>query len=132
MRTSKTKLGKQLGVVFAVALVGTVVIAAVLSVEHFFTSPERLVKIHRTHGCTCAFAFADSLKAAGFEVRVIEHVTSLRSVRASLHTPTNLHGCHVGEYLGYFLEGHVAPSALHHLRLQRPDGLGRHLDTGHA
>ena len=111
--------------VFALALFGAAVTVVALNLEHFFaTPPEQLVDIYRTHGCTCAFVWADSLRKAGFKVRMIEHGTSLKSVRDSLHTPANLRGCHVGAYFGYFLEGHVAPSAVHHLALQRPDALG--------
>ena len=85
--------------------------------------PERTVTIYRTHGCSCAFAFAKSLTAAGFEVRLIEEET-LNGVRAALKTPSDLHGCHVGVYLGYFLEGHIAPAALSELALKRPTGRG--------
>lgn len=120
----RPSLEKQLAVVFGIALLGATVTAAVLSLEHLFgPPPERLVTIHRTHGCICAFTLADSLKAAGFEVRVIEHQT-LKTVRTSLRTPANLRGCHVGAYLDYFLEGHVSPAALPALAMQRPAGLG--------
>lgn len=120
----RPSLKKQLAIVFGIALLGATVTAAVLSFEHLFgPPPEQRVTVHRTHGCICAFTLADSLKAAGFEVRVIEHQT-LKTIRASLHTPASLRGCHVGAYLGYFLEGHVSPAALTLLAMQRPDGLG--------
>ena len=115
---------KQLAVVFGVALLGAMVTAAVLTFDHLFgPPPEQVVTIHRTHGCTCAFVLANSLRAAGFEARVIEHQT-LTTVRAALHTPANLRGCHVGAYLDYFVEGHVSPAALSALATQHPRGLG--------
>lgn len=120
----RPSLEKQLAVVFGVALVGATLTAAVLTFERFFGPPsEQLVTIHRTHGCRCAFALANSLTAAGFRVRVIEHQT-LKTVRAALGTPANLRGCHVGAYLDYFLEGHVSAAALPVLATQRPQGLG--------
>jgi hypothetical protein len=120
----RPSLEKQLAVVFGVALLGAAATAAVLSFEHLFgPPPEQLVTIHRTHGCNCAFTLVSSLRAAGFEVRVIEHQT-LKTVRAALRTPANLRGCHVGAYLDYFLEGHVSPAALSVLATQRPHGLG--------
>ena len=131
-------LEKQLVMVFAVALLGAMVTAAVLSFEHLFgPPPEQRVTIHRTHGCICAFTLADSLEAAGFEVRVIEHQT-LKTVRASLRTPASFRGCHVAAYLDYFLEGHVSPAALPALATQHPEGLGlatessANVDTSHV
>lgn len=98
--------------------------AVLVSWEQLFPiPPARLVKIYRTHGCRCAFALADSLKAEGFIVQLREYET-LQYVRQSLHTPSNLRGCHVGEFLGYFLEGHVAPPALRQLAQQQPRALG--------
>lgn len=122
--TSQPRLAKQLRIVLAAALSVGVFGAVLVSWEQLFpVPPERLVKIYRTHGCRCAFAWADSLKAEGFVVRLYEYET-LQYVRGSLHTPANLRGCHVGAYLGYFLEGHVAPLALHQLAQQQPSALG--------
>lgn len=117
-------LAKQLRIVLAAALLAGVVVVVLGAWEHLFpTPPERLVKIYRTHGCTCAFVFADALEAEGFIVRMYEYET-LEYVRGSLHTPANLHGCHVGEFLGYFLEGHLAPPAVRKLAQQQPPALG--------
>jgi len=124
VRGRGVSIEKQLGIVVAIALLGAAITAAVVSVEHRFApAPERQVTIYRTHGCKCAFTFARSLQAAGFDVRIVEYQT-LKTVRASLRTPASLRGCHVGEYLDYFLEGHVSPAALPVLAMQRPTGLG--------
>lgn len=124
LKGSSWSLTTQLRVVLATALFGSLIVAAIVSWEQWFpTPPERLVKIYRTHGCRCAFVFADSLKAAGFEVRLVEYRT-LKRVREALRTPPTLRGCHVGEYLGYFLEGHVSPSTLPQLTSEHPAGLG--------
>lgn len=117
-------LAKQLRIVVAAALLAGVVVVVLGAWDRLFpTPPERLVKIYRTHGCTCAFVFADALEAEGFIVRMYEYGT-LEYVRGSLHTPANFHGCHVGEFLGYFLEGHLAPPAVRKLAQQQPSALG--------
>lgn len=59
----------------------------------------------------------------GFVVRMREYET-LQYVRRSLHTPENLHGCHVASFEGYFIEGHVSPAALKQLRNEQPAALG--------
>lgn len=117
-------LAKQLRIVLAATLLVGVVGAVLVTWEQLFPiPPEQLVKIYRTHGCRCAFTLADALEAEGFVVRLYEYET-LKYVRGSLHTPSNLRGCHVGEYLGYFLEGHVAPAALRKIAQQHPSALG--------
>lgn len=117
-------LAKELRLVVAVALLVGLIAAGLLLWEQLFPiPPEQLVKIYRTHGCGCAFNLADSLEAQGFVVRLYEYET-LQHVRRSLHTPSTMHGCHVGEYLDYFLEGHVAPAALTKLAQQHPAALG--------
>ena len=115
---------KQLRIAIVAVLLVGIVGALLVSWEQLFPiPPARLVKLYRTHGCRCAFAFADTLKAQGFVVRLYEYET-LEYVRRSLHTPANLHGCHVGAYLDYFLEGHIAPDALRKLAQQQPSALG--------
>lgn len=84
---------------------------------------DKMVAVYRTHGCVCAFSWVDDLRAAGFVVRVLE-VPALDRVRAMLHTPPSLEGCHVARYLGYFVEGHVAAPAIAKLAAERPIGWG--------
>lgn len=123
-KASRPNLARQLRIVLVVTVVVGVVAAVMASWDQLFPiPPERLVKIYRLHGCRCAFNFAEALERKGFVVQVYEYET-LKYVRTSLHTPTNLHGCHVGSYLGYFLEGHVAPDALDQLARQDPSALG--------
>lgn len=87
------------------------------------SSPEQVITVYWTHNCKCVFGWIDSLKAAGFDVKSFEYET-LKYERASLRIPSNLHGCHVGTYLGYFIEGHVTPDALRQLQLEHPPGRG--------
>mgnify|MGYP001143823547 CR=1 FL=1 len=117
-------LAKQLRLVLAVSVLVAAIAAIMIGWEQLSPiPPERLVKVYRTHGCRCAFAWAKSLESEGFVVRVFEYET-LAYVRTSLHTPSALRGCHVGAYLGYFIEGHVSPDALRRLAAQHPLALG--------
>lgn len=123
-KPSPPDFAKQLRIAITAVLLFGIVGALVVSWEHLFPiPPARLVMLYRTHGCRCAFTLADTLEAQGFVVRLYEYET-LKYVRGSLHTPANLHGCHVGAYLGYFLEGHIAPEALRKLAQQQPAALG--------
>lgn len=81
------------------------------------------VEVFRTHGCRCAFSWARSLREQGFRVRVYEK-GHLLNVRSRLRTPENFDACHVGVYLGYFLEGHVGAGALVQITRERAPGIG--------
>jgi len=89
----------------------------------FSVAPERLVTVYRVHGCSCVFSWARQLEERGFVVKLFEFET-LEYVRTSLHTPEGLNGCHLGRYLGYFVEGHVDPDLLMRLAESKPAGLG--------
>lgn len=114
---------KQLLLVGGVALAGGIIVAAVQTIQERASSSDHVVTVYRMHGCTCVFSWVDSLKAAGFSVRVVE-LGSLTTVRSRMQTPATLHGCHLGSYLTYFVEGHVAPDALKALASQHPTALG--------
>lgn len=81
------------------------------------------VEVFRMHGCRCVFSWARSLREQGFRVMVYER-QHLETVRAKLRTPANFNSCHVGVYLGYFLEGHVGAGALVQATSERPAGIG--------
>jgi len=122
--TVPPELAKQLRIVAAVSVTVAVTIGVMASWDQLFPIPaERLVKVYRVHGCTCAFDWAKTLEAAGFTVKMVE-LNSLQRVRGSMHVPEKLKGCHVANYLGYFVEGHVAPQALHKLAREHPSAIG--------
>lgn len=121
---SRPTLAKQLRWVFATAVLAALVGAGLTYWDRLSgVRPAQLVEVYRTHGCRCVFAWARALEDQGFVVRVREYET-LQYVRRSLHTPQSLHGCHVGSYEGYFVEGHVSPAALKQLLKERPVALG--------
>jgi len=117
-------IAKQLRIVVAVSVLVAASVGVMIAWEHWFpVPPEQLVKVYRVHGCRCVFEWVKSLEADGFKVKMQE-VQTLAHVRAALHTPTDLHGCHVAEHLGYFVEGHVSSIALRKLAREHPNGLG--------
>ena len=89
----------------------------------FPDEPERVVVVYWTHDCPCAEAWMKSLRQAGYKVRDFEQF-DLMNQRRVLKTPKSLRGCHLGSYLGYFLEGHVSPQVLIRLSQQRPVARG--------
>lgn len=120
----RQNLSKGLCWVFAAAVLAALVGGGLTYWDRLFgVGPAQLVEVYRTHGCRCVFGWKRALEDQGFVVRVREYET-LRYVRRSLHTPENLHGCHVGSYEGYFIEGHVSPAALKQLLKEQPAALG--------
>lgn len=133
-RTSRTKLSvaecrrlarRRALQIFASVLTGFAVLFAILylSDRTIGVEPEKLVAVYHTHGCPCVHQWERSLEGGGFTVIMYEPET-LGMVRAKLHMPKALRGCHVGEFLGYFLEGHISPSVLERIAKTRPRGAG--------
>lgn len=120
----QAKLTNQL--LFGAAAALTVAVAVVVGERWESIFPDRrgpVIDVYWTHECPCAFEFIESLKAGGMHVRSFEAET-LQFKRQSLRIPDQLHGCHIGSYLGYFVEGHVPPAAIRQLAKQKPPGLG--------
>jgi hypothetical protein len=111
--------------VFACVAGGFVLLLAVLflSDRTIGVAPDKLVTVYHTHGCPCVHQWETSLENGGFTVVMYEPET-LASTRSKLRTPGALNGCHVGEYLGYFLEGHITPEVLSKIARMRPTGIG--------
>ena len=80
-----------------------------LSNRSLWIAPEKIVTVYRVHGCRCAFQWERELEREGFSV-VMNEIHSLKFIRQRLRTPPQARGCHVGEYLGYFLEGRAGGS----------------------
>jgi len=106
-----------------IALAGGIAVGTFDTIEEGARTSDRVVTVYRVHGCTCVFSWVDALEAAGFTVRVVE-LGSLTTVRTTMQTPASLHGCHLGSYLTYFVEGHVTPDALKALATEHPIALG--------
>lgn len=83
----------------------------------------RLVRVYLQRGCPCAVPWMDKLKASGFFVEPLD-AGDMHLLRHKMKVPDHLQGCHLGEYLGYFLDGHIPPQGLHALARWRPTALG--------
>lgn len=101
-----------------------IVFAALVNWESLIPGSRKpTVDVFWTHDCTCVFEWMEELKGAGLHVRSFE-AESLALKRKSMHVPSDLKGCHLGQYEGYFVEGHVPPSAITQLGAQHPTGRG--------
>ena len=94
-----------------------------LSNRTLWLAPEKIVTVYRVHGCRCALHWERELEREGFSV-IMNEVHSLKFIRQRLRTPASARGCHVGEYLGYFLEDHIPAAGLHYLSETRPAATG--------
>ena len=120
----KRQLVRRLRVVAIVAVIGAVSAGVLISWEQLFPIPEdKLVNVYFTHSCRCAHSWVQALQAEGFVVKMFEPET-LKPARAALHTPASLNGCHVAEFMGYFIEGHAPAVALRRLATEHPAGTG--------
>lgn len=106
------------GAVFAIVAVITLLWPIV-----FPDLPERVVTVYWTHECDCVAPWVAQLRKAGFIVHDFEQ-DGLGVQRSRMQVPRRLHGCHLGSYMGYFLEGHVTPEALKRLASERPAAEG--------
>lgn len=115
---------KQFWILLTVSLLVAASVGAMNAWEIWFPTPaEKLVRVYRTPACRCASSWAKAIEAAGFTVSSSK-MNSLTRVRELLRTPGYLHGCHLAQYLGYFVEGHVTSEALQKLQQERPQALG--------
>ena len=109
-----------IGITVAFTLVTVILF---LSNRSLWLAPEQIVTVYHVHGCRCAFNWERELEREGFSV-VMNEIHSLKFVRQRFRTPPKASGCHVGKYLGYFLEGHVPAAALAYLSNSRPAAMG--------
>lgn len=81
------------------------------------------VTIWRSPGCGCCDAYAEYLRAEGFEVTVIDDVNfDDRSVAAGV--PEQGVGCHLAMIDGYVVSGLVPAEIIERLLEERPDITG--------
>ena len=81
------------------------------------------VQLYKTPGCDCCEAYAEHLRAAGFEVAV-EATPDLEGMTAAAGVPSGLEGCHLALVDGYAVSGHVPVPAVQRLLAERPDVAG--------
>ena len=73
--------------------------------------------------CGCCTGWVEHIRAAGFNVEVIES-PEINRMKSRLGVPASLTSCHTAEIGGYVIEGHVPPTAIKRLLAEKPDGRG--------
>jgi hypothetical protein len=73
--------------------------------------------------CGCCTGWVEHVRAAGFEVEVVESA-EVNRLKTRLGVPQALASCHTAEIGGYVIEGHVPPAAIKRLLAEKPDGKG--------
>lgn len=101
--------------VFAASVAAAVPVAADARPElHVFKDPD----------CGCCAAWAEILKADGFEVTVEEsRRTALGRYKLDNGIPHEMASCHTGRIADYMIEGHVPPADIRRLQ-ERQDAIG--------
>ena len=123
-RASDQRLIRHLRIALGISVFAGITAGALGYWDQFSgATPDKIVTVYRVHGCRCVFAWASALRNDGYVVQVRESKT-LDYIRGSLHVPARLQGCHVAQYLDYFIEGHVSGAQLQRLNAERPAALG--------
>ena len=88
-------------------------------------TPKLAVKLamKRNPGCGCCVGWADHMRAAGFEIEMVDH-PKLNEFKAGLGVPTELYGCHTSEGEGYVFEGHIPAPVIQRFLRERPAAKG--------
>ncbi len=73
--------------------------------------------------CGCCTGWVDHVRAAGFEVDVIES-PDINRLKARLGVPQALASCHTAEIGGYVIEGHVPAATIKRLLAEKPQAKG--------
>jgi hypothetical protein len=75
--------------------------------------------IYKNPSCTCCDAYANYLRANGFDVAVIEH-PNMTLIKQQHGVGEDLEGCHTTLIKGYVVEGHVPVGAIKRLLTEKP------------
>jgi hypothetical protein len=76
--------------------------------------------LYKNPGCFCCDAYADYLRANGFNVTVIEH-PNMTLIKQKYGVRQDLQGCHSTVIGKYVVEGHVPVAPIKRLLAEKPD-----------
>jgi len=82
-----------------------------------------VVEMTKQPQCGCCTAWADHLRAEGFEVNITE-TRAMWGVKRMAGIPEKLDACHTATVGGYVVEGHVPADDIKRLLSERPDVKG--------
>ena len=75
--------------------------------------------LYKNPSCTCCDAYANYLRANGFDVAVIEH-PNMTLIKQQHGVGEKLKGCHTTIIKDYVVEGHVPLGAIKRLLTEKP------------
>lgn len=96
---------------------------AVLTSGHASAQTSSEFTVYKDPSCGCCGAWVDHIKAAGFQVKVVE-APDMNRVKVRLGVPQALASCHTGEFEGYVFEGHVPAPEIKRLLQEKPQARG--------
>jgi hypothetical protein len=76
--------------------------------------------LYKNPGCMCCDAYADYLRANGFNVTVVEH-PNMTLIKHKYGVREDLEGCHLTVIGNYVIEGHVPVGPIRRLLAEKPD-----------
>lgn len=83
------------------------------------------LEVFTTSGCSCCFAWAKRMQAAGFTVTVKDvAMGELMRIKLAAGIPATLAACHTAKSGDYVIEGHVPAREIQRLLDERPDAAG--------
>jgi len=86
-------------------------------------STDPVLEVYKSPTCGCCGAWADHMKANGYEV-VVHEQQNLQSIKEKAGILPGTGSCHTAFIDGYAIEGHVPASDVDRLLEERPEGKG--------
>jgi hypothetical protein len=99
--------------------VGAVALVLVLGVGFPLVASASEISVYKSPACGCCTAWADHLKANGFDVKVQE-VNDVNAIKQAHGVTRELASCHTALVDGYVVEGHVPAADIKRLLDTRP------------
>jgi hypothetical protein len=81
------------------------------------------VLMHRDPSCGCCGAWAEHMRAAGFEVEIRDE-PDMVALKRQLGIPDEHASCHTAEIDGYVVEGHVPAEDVKRFLAEKPEAKG--------
>jgi len=98
-------------------------IGAIAALRPSAAFAQPVITVYRDPTCGCCGAWAEHLRKAGFEAKVID-TRDVDAVKRRFGVPDDLASCHTAEIMGYAVEGHVPAVALKRFLAERPSARG--------
>ena len=88
-----------------------------------FAAEAPSLELFKSPDCHCCEAYADYLRAAGFDIAV-KATPDLMGMSAAAGVPGGIEGCHLAFVGGYVVSGHVPADAIRRLLEEQPEVAG--------